>query len=570
MPSASRIRRARRLTLERLEGRAVLAATPLPTVSIADASITEGNSGTKTLSFAVTLSTAATATTTVRYSTADGTATTGNADYTAKSGTVTFARGASQATVSVAIKGDAAVEADETLRITLSSPNRCTLGRATATGTIVNDDVPPPPPTTGSWTILVYMTGEDLNGYARTDINEMEKALGGMPAGVRFVVSWDQPKVGVATAYATGGGTQPAWRTYGRSVLKADASTSTIASTFDLSFGERNTGDPATLVDFVKWGTARAPADHYVLQMWGHGGGLDGSQFDSESGGDALTIPEMAAALGSAGMPAFDVVSYDNCLMAMAEVGAALAPKVGGVFVASEEVVDGTGQDYTTCFAALKTNPSQVTATQLAAGMVSSYGTQYVDGSNTADTFSATVAAGYANLTAALRTFVTATSTLGTADRTAVRTAATGSVAYDEPSFKDLGTFMTRVAASTSLPTALKTAATGVKAALASVVSAKTADQRSSGGLSIYLPTSSTDAYLSTYTTDAAAFCAATGWDAFAKWLATGTRSAATATGLAGTKAHGGRAALDAAFAALATADASAPTPRRTAVRARG
>ena len=100
----------------------------------------------------------------------------------------------------------------------------------------------------------------------------------------------------MGTAYATGGGTQAAWRTYGRSILKADSSTTTIASTFDLSFGERNTGDPATLVDFVKWGVQQAPAQHYVLQMWGHGGGTDGSQFDSESGSDALTIGEMASA----------------------------------------------------------------------------------------------------------------------------------------------------------------------------------------------------------------------------------------------------------------------------------
>jgi hypothetical protein len=63
--------------------------------------------------------------------------------------------------------------------------------------------------------------------------------------------------------------------------------------------------------------------------------------------------------------------------------------------------------------------------------------------------------------------------------------------------------------------------------ALAALVTSKTADQRGSSGVSIYLPTSSGDPWLATYATDAAAFCAATGWNSFATWLATGTRSAA-------------------------------------------
>jgi len=394
--STGRLVAARRpgATFEQLEPRALLAAAPLPTVSIADASVTEDDSGTSRIAFTVSLSAPARSATRVRFSTGNGTATTADGDYVATSGWARFAVGQSQATVSVTVRGDAAFEADETFRVTLSGAIRCTLGRATATGTILNDDAPPQPLAPGSWTILVYMTGENLNAYAKADINEMEKALVSLPAGVRFAVSWDQPKVGVGTAYATGGGAQSAWRTYGRSVLEPDANMSTIASTFDLSGGERNTGDPATLVDFVKWGVARAPAAHYVLQMWGHGDGLDGSQFDSESWGDALTIPEMASALGAEGMPTFDVVSYDNCLMAMAEIGAAIAPRLGGVYVASEEVINGAGQDYTTAYSALQVaDPAQVTAAQVAAGMVKSYGTQYADDWEQCDTFSATAAA---------------------------------------------------------------------------------------------------------------------------------------------------------------------------------
>jgi len=477
----------------------------------------------------------------VSYATSNLTASSGS-DYAAASGSLTFAAGETTKTVSVATRTDSVVEADEAFTMRISGVTGALTGSpSSATATI--KDVPPivPPTVNGAWTILVYMTGENLNPYARGDINEMEKALVTLPGSVKFVVSWDQPKSSVASAYSTGGGTQPAWRTYGRSVLKADSnttSTTSIASTFDLSFGEKNTGDPATLVDFVKWGVQKAPAQNYLLQMWGHGGGLDGSQFDSESGSDALTIGEIATALAAPGMPAIGLVSYDNCLMAMAEVGAAIAPSVGGLYVASEELVNGTGQDYTTAYAALKAaDPATVTAAQVAAGMISSYGIQYQGDAGQCDTFSAVAASGYPTLTAALRQFVNATASLGTTERTALRSAATASVAYDTTPFRDLGGFMTRVAATTTLPQALRSAATAVQAAVSAMVVSKTADQRSSSGMSVYLPTSSTDAYLATYATTAAAFCQATGWNTFAKWLATGTRSIAPSGATAGARA---------------------------------
>ena len=528
---------ARRLSIEPLEGRAMLSATAGPTVSVADATMLEGADGITNLVFTVSLSAGAKRLTVVPFRTVDGTATIADSDYVATSGSVTFRVGQRTAAITVPVRGDLKVEADETLQVVLGTPTNATLGRATATGAIRNDDQPPAeppsPPTTGSWTVFVYMTGEDLNAYAAEDINEMEQALTTLPGSVRIVVSWDQPRAGVGRAYATGNGAQPAWRGYGRSVLTADAATGTIASSFDLSFGERNTGDPATLVDFVTWGVQRAPAENYLLQLWGHGDGLAGSQFDSESRGDALTIAELGGALTSPGMPAIGLVSFDNCLMAMAEVAAAIPPSVGGVFVASQELVSGAGQNYVTAYSALAvTDPAAVTAAQVAAGMVASYGVQYRNDRSRMDTFSAVSTAGQAALQAALRQFVDATATLNATQRTTLRTAARASIAYDTPSSRDLGSFMGRVAAATSLPATVRSAAAGVTAALSAAVVAKTADQRGSSGVAIYLPTAS-DGYLASYARDAQTFTQATGWDQFARWLATGTR-AASATAAAG------------------------------------
>src|SRR5262249_50330382 len=64
-------------------------AAPLPWVSIGDATVAEGNSGTTSAVFTVSLSAASTQSVTVQFATANGTATAGS-DYVAASGTVTF------------------------------------------------------------------------------------------------------------------------------------------------------------------------------------------------------------------------------------------------------------------------------------------------------------------------------------------------------------------------------------------------------------------------------------------------------------------------------------------------
>jgi chitinase len=113
----------------------------LPALSIADVSVAEGNSGTRTASFTVTLSTASTQTVTATFSTANGTATAGS-DYVASTGTVTFAIGVTSQTVSVTVNGDTAPEPNETFVVTLSTPANADLADAQATGTITNDDMP--------------------------------------------------------------------------------------------------------------------------------------------------------------------------------------------------------------------------------------------------------------------------------------------------------------------------------------------------------------------------------------------------------------------------------------------
>ncbi|MBB3858377.1 uncharacterized protein YhjY with autotransporter beta-barrel domain [Xanthomonas arboricola] len=112
----------------------------LPALSIDDVSVNEGNSGTTTATFTVSLSAASGQTVSVNYITADGTATAGS-DYSARSGTLTFAPGVTAQGVAITVNGDTAVEPNETFSVGLSGASNASIARATGTGTIVNDDV---------------------------------------------------------------------------------------------------------------------------------------------------------------------------------------------------------------------------------------------------------------------------------------------------------------------------------------------------------------------------------------------------------------------------------------------
>ena len=114
---------------------------PLIVASLDDPIIAEGDSGSTTLTFAVTLDKPANSGVSFNYVSSDGTATAGS-DYTAVSGTVSFAAGDTSQIIDVIISTDNMVETNETITMTLSNPTvtNVILGDPTGTGTITNDD----------------------------------------------------------------------------------------------------------------------------------------------------------------------------------------------------------------------------------------------------------------------------------------------------------------------------------------------------------------------------------------------------------------------------------------------
>nr|WP_322714928.1 Calx-beta domain-containing protein [Nostoc sp. ChiSLP03a]MDZ8216167.1 Calx-beta domain-containing protein [Nostoc sp. ChiSLP03a] len=114
----------------------------LPTLTITDKTITEGDNGSSTATFTVSLSAASGKPVTVNFATANGTATAGS-DYTTTNGTLTFAAGETSKTISVQLIGDITDEYDETLFLNLSDASNATIADAIAVGTILDNDAPP-------------------------------------------------------------------------------------------------------------------------------------------------------------------------------------------------------------------------------------------------------------------------------------------------------------------------------------------------------------------------------------------------------------------------------------------
>jgi hypothetical protein len=159
-----------------------VASCTLPSISIADASVSEGNSGTVQAVFTVTLSEATDQPVTVRYATADGTATTANADYQAQSGTLTFAARVTSRTITIVVNSDTVVEPNEAFFVNLDTPTNATIARGRGVGTIVNDDTAPP---SGSIRVLRPNGGETLRVGRRTGIQWTSSTVTG-PVDVRL------------------------------------------------------------------------------------------------------------------------------------------------------------------------------------------------------------------------------------------------------------------------------------------------------------------------------------------------------------------------------------------------
>jgi len=172
---------------------------PTPSLSINDLpSIAEGDTGTSTAFFTVTLSAASGQTVTVNYATADGSATIADNDYLATNGTLTFNPGETTKSVLVTINGDSTFEPNETFFVNLSSPSAtATISDPQGQGTIVNDDAAPPTP---NITIDDLSVAEGNAGTRTLDFTVSLSISSATTVTVDYATASAAPASGVATA----------------------------------------------------------------------------------------------------------------------------------------------------------------------------------------------------------------------------------------------------------------------------------------------------------------------------------------------------------------------------------
>lgn len=183
-----------------------------------------------------------------------------------------------------------------------------------------------------STNVLVYVSGDDLelyDGSAQSDFGEM------IYAGI--------PEEGNVNLLVMTGGCEEWWN----GEIDADSVgihevTGEGMKTVE-SLPLSSMGSAETLGKFVAYGMEEAPADRYILVLWGHGDGpVGGVCSDPLFDGDVLMPDELSAALEGVRL---DAVIFDACMMNSIEIAQALEGSAD-YMVASQESTVGSGLRY--------------------------------------------------------------------------------------------------------------------------------------------------------------------------------------------------------------------------------
>jgi hypothetical protein len=171
-----------------------------------------------------------------------------------------------------------------------------------------------------AWSVLVYQAADnDLEPELTESLAELQEV--GSSEDVNVVVQFDGLRLGAARYYV---------RSHALELIEA--------------MDEPNTGDAATLDDFVAWAASRFPSRRTFLIIAGHGYGWLGVAADQTSA-DTLDLAgsELTTALlrinRTLGRP-LDLLAFDACSMGSWEVGTTLRGVAPWV-VASEEIAAG-------------------------------------------------------------------------------------------------------------------------------------------------------------------------------------------------------------------------------------
>jgi len=209
--------------------------------------------------------------------------------------------------------------------------------------------------TTASWTFAVYVAAD--NSLENYWVSTTLPFLQAVPPSdqVNLVVLLDEKS------------------TSSTELLKISGSTVTTVETY----GEMDTGSPATLTWWIDRATTLWPSTYFALILWDHGYGWHYICSDDTSA-SSINMPELQSAVANAG-DTIHVLGFDACNMAMAEVAYQLSlTNLVQYMVASEEYEAGDGLPLTTILTPLVNNPSMLPR-DLSIVMVDAYGAYYTN-----------------------------------------------------------------------------------------------------------------------------------------------------------------------------------------------
>ena len=227
------------------------------------------------------------------------------------------------------------------------------------------------------WSFMVYLDSDNnLESAGIEDLNEMEEA--GSTDEVNIVVLMDR-----AEGYDSSNGDWVDWRYYYVTKDPAGSNNEIISPEIEYPHlevgGEPNMGDPQTLVDFVTWSMKNFPAEHYLLSLWDHGGGIRGVCWDdSTPDHDNLDLIDLKTAFqqiqNNTGENV-DIVGFDACLMGGASIHYQIGPYCD-IVVASEATESNDGWPYELLLFDVVDDPS-MTPEEVARCLVEHYVASY-------------------------------------------------------------------------------------------------------------------------------------------------------------------------------------------------
>ena len=219
------------------------------------------------------------------------------------------------------------------------------------------------PPKT--WLFLIYMDGDnDLSPYALGNIEQLRAAS--YSKYITIAVQLDLPGGITTKRYVISNGVVE---------MKAD-------------LGELNMADPQTLTDFLVWGKTTFSADKTVVVLWDHGNGwdqMDGVSkplgaakqarprsifYDTDNNAKFLANYRVRQAVENAAIN-IDVLGLDASIMGTIEALYEFR-NLSPIIIASQEVGQAEGWDYTAIMGALGNQPGMNEAS-LAKAVVDSY-----------------------------------------------------------------------------------------------------------------------------------------------------------------------------------------------------